>query len=353
MFEANARHDHRAVRVAAYMGLAHRGGDAAALEGIADRDPWVSQAAAGAFGERMNRATAKEVRAVADAADPALARHLVMALVAAGHTPTEADLDDPRPRVAAAWLPGAPKQIDRFAVAKEPARRTAAAMLLPEHLTAERARQFMASSDPVVRAAAYAAVLHEPGLPKLRVEALATLADDRDPMVWSEVRAFADVPPAPPRPEGIPGFEASQHIIGATLETTAGTVRVKLRPRLAPLHVASFAYLAESGQLDGLVMHRVVPGFVVQGGCPRNDGWGGPGYSLPDEFSPLPYTAGVLGMARADHDTAGSQWFITTSPQPHLDANYTAFGIVRSGMDVVQRMTEDDRVLSVRIERSR
>ena len=113
--------------------------------------------------------------------------------------------------------------------------------------------------------------------------------------------------------------------------------------------VDSFAALARKGFFDGTTIHRVVPDFVVQAGDPRGDGTGGPGYALRDELNPLPYVRGRIGMALSGPDTGGSQWFVTLSRQPHLDGAYTVFGEVTAGMDVVERIEQNDRLLSVRV----
>ena len=110
----------------------------------------------------------------------------------------------------------------------------------------------------------------------------------------------------------------------------------------APLTVLSFLDLARRGFYDGLTFHRVEPGFVVQGGCPRGDGNGGPGYTLRCEIGQRPYGRGAVGMALSGKDTGGSQFFITLSPQPHLDGGYTLFGSVASGMDVVEKLRPGD-----------
>ena len=94
-----------------------------------------------------------------------------------------------------------------------------------------------------------------------------------------------------------------------------------------------------------------MPGFVVQTGCGRGDGWGGPGWEIPDEVSGLSYTAGTVGMARSGPDTGGSQWFITTTDQPHLEGRYTIFGRVTQGLEVARQLREGESVLDVRIER--
>jgi cyclophilin family peptidyl-prolyl cis-trans isomerase len=94
----------------------------------------------------------------------------------------------------------------------------------------------------------------------------------------------------------------------------------------------------------------VVPAFVVQGGCPDDTGWGGPGYTIRSEFNGLAYEPGTLGMARSAVDTEGSQWFITHDRQPHLTAHYTAFGRVTEGMHVVHGIQRGDRILGITLE---
>ncbi len=117
----------------------------------------------------------------------------------------------------------------------------------------------------------------------------------------------------------------------------------------APLTADNFMTLARNGFFDGDAVHRVVPDFVVQGGDPRGDGEGGPGYTIRDEINQRPYLRGTVGMALDWKDTGGSQFFITHSPQPHLDARYTVFGQVVAGMDVVDRIAPWDVIRSVRI----
>lgn len=127
-------------------------------------------------------------------------------------------------------------------------------------------------------------------------------------------------------------------------------VRVELFPDDAPRTVESFATLARQGFYNGLSFHRVVPGFVVQGGCPRGDGTGGPGYTLAAEFNARQHVRGTVAMARAQHpDSAGSQFYITYGPTPHLDGNYTVFGHVVAGMEHVDRIRPGDRMRSVTI----
>ena len=133
-------------------------------------------------------------------------------------------------------------------------------------------------------------------------------------------------------------------IVTITMED-GGVIRLELYPRIAPNTVANFVTLAQSGFFDGLVFHRVIPGFMIQGGDPTGTGTGGPGYSIKGEFSdnglqnPLSHERGVLSMARADDfDSAGSQFFIMHQKAKYLDGQYAAFGMVTSGMDVVDRI---------------
>jgi cyclophilin family peptidyl-prolyl cis-trans isomerase/HEAT repeat protein len=130
--------------------------------------------------------------------------------------------------------------------------------------------------------------------------------------------------------------------------TSRGTVILLLDCPRAPLACVSFLQLANQGFYDGTTFHRVVPDFVVQGGDPRGDGRGGPGYTLRDEPSPVPFERGVLGMASSGPDTAGSQFFVTLAAQPHLDGHYTYLGRVRSGMEVLDGILQGDQVLLLR-----
>ncbi len=136
----------------------------------------------------------------------------------------------------------------------------------------------------------------------------------------------------------------------AILKTTRGDIEIELYMEDAPLTAANFIWLAKRGFFDGLSIMRVVPYFVVQGGDPRNDQEGGPGYSIRCEINMRPYERGCVGMALAGKDTGGSQFFITMSAQPHLDGGYTCFGRVISGMTTVDQMLPYDRIIEVSIE---
>jgi len=134
------------------------------------------------------------------------------------------------------------------------------------------------------------------------------------------------------------------------LETDRGTIQIELAVLDAPLTVENFISLAQKGFFNGLSVHRVVPDFVMQDGDPRGDGEGGPGFSIRDELNQRPYLRGTVGMALDPWpDTGGSQYFITHSPQPHLDGKYTVFGRVIAGMDVVDKIQQWDVIRQVRV----
>lgn len=139
---------------------------------------------------------------------------------------------------------------------------------------------------------------------------------------------------------------AQNPIVTITMED-GGVIKAELYPEIAPTSVNNFISLIRRGFYDGLIFHRVIRGFMIQGGCPDGNGMGGPGYSIKGEFSQngfqndLKHTAGVLSMARSMMpDSAGSQFFIMHKNAPHLDGAYAAFGKVTEGMDVVNRIAE-------------
>jgi cyclophilin family peptidyl-prolyl cis-trans isomerase/HEAT repeat protein len=134
----------------------------------------------------------------------------------------------------------------------------------------------------------------------------------------------------------------------ALIETDRGRIEVELFASEAPLTVRSFLRLAEAGFFDGQEWPRVVPNFVIQGGDPRGDTSGGPGYSIRDEINRHLYGRGTLGMALSGPDTGGSQWFVTHSPQPHLDGTYAVFGRVVRGMEVADEILPGDRIIRIR-----
>jgi cyclophilin family peptidyl-prolyl cis-trans isomerase/HEAT repeat protein len=137
----------------------------------------------------------------------------------------------------------------------------------------------------------------------------------------------------------------------AFIKTNRGNIEIQLFADSAPLTVWNFVQLAEKGFFDRLTFHRVVPNFVIQGGDPRGDSWGSPGYAIRSEFNQRHFLRGTVGMASAGKDTEGCQFFITHSEQPHLDGRYTIFGQVTSGMDVVDTIQEGDVMELVAIKR--
>jgi cyclophilin family peptidyl-prolyl cis-trans isomerase len=182
----------------------------------------------------------------------------------------------------------------------------------------------------------------------LRVRAAALLTE-LDPSSDARVR----IRPAPTghAPEwyataGLTAPPVSTHVF---VETDRGTIQIELAVLDAPLTVANFITLARQGFFDGLPIHRVVPDFVIQGGDPRGDSEGSAGFTIRDEINQRPYLRGTVGMALDWADTGGSQFFITHSPQPHLDGRYTVFGRVIDGMDVVDRIEQWDVMRRVRV----
>jgi len=130
----------------------------------------------------------------------------------------------------------------------------------------------------------------------------------------------------------------------ATLHTREGSIEVELFPEDAPKTVANFTKLAGEGFYDGLIFHRVIPGFMIQGGCPQGTGTGGPGYKFEDEFNHHKVVKGALAMANSGPNTNGSQFFIVTAEAtPWLDGKHTVFGQVTAGQDVVDRIQQVDR----------
>lgn len=136
----------------------------------------------------------------------------------------------------------------------------------------------------------------------------------------------------------------------ATIVTDKGVIKIELYENRAPITTKNFIDLAESGFYDGLIFHRVIRTFMIQGGDPLGSGTGGPGYVIPDEFHPeLKHITGTLSMANAGPNTGGSQFFITESPQPHLNGKHSVFGQVIEGQDVVVKIEQGDVMVSVTI----
>ena len=149
--------------------------------------------------------------------------------------------------------------------------------------------------------------------------------------------------------QGVAGAEPTKSP-RAIIEMAAGKIVVELYEKDAPGTVANFVKLAKQGFYNGLNFHRVVPGFVVQGGDPKGDGTGGPGYAIKDEVNTRKHLTGTMAMAKtAAPNSAGSQFYITLAPQPALDSGYTVFGQVVEGMDVVMKIKRGDIMKKVTV----
>jgi cyclophilin family peptidyl-prolyl cis-trans isomerase len=181
----------------------------------------------------------------------------------------------------------------------------------------------------------------------VRVRAVQLLAD-LDPATdyRMQIRPAPGTPPVAYDDPALIRPDYSPHVF---IETARGTIEFELAVLDAPQTARNFMQLARKGFFNGLAIHRVVPNFVVQDGDSRGDGEGGPGYTIRDELNERPFLRGTVGMALSWKDTGGSQFFITHSPQPHLDARYTAFGHVVHGMEVVDRIQQGDVIQRIRV----
>jgi peptidyl-prolyl cis-trans isomerase B (cyclophilin B) len=139
-----------------------------------------------------------------------------------------------------------------------------------------------------------------------------------------------------------------------SMNTDRGLIELELYPEQAPITVNNFVFLTREGFYDGVVFHRVIANFVIQGGDPTGTGMGGPGYKFQDETrnNPLTHQTGMISMANAGPNTNGSQFFITHSPQPHLNGKHTVFGKVVKGMDVVNAIRQGDKMITVTVSES-
>jgi len=193
-------------------------------------------------------------------------------------------------------------------------------------------------------------------------EAQAKLLLPRDLEAWQSVQQtidFLEQHPATPTPVALAAshpinwtvVEAIPATQRAVVHTSRGDIMLRLLVEEAPGSVASFVELVRQDFYNGKSFHRVVPNFVVQGGCPRGDGWGSTDYNLRSELADLRYGAGAVGLASAGKDTESCQWFITHAPTPHLDGRYTIFAQVVSGMDVVEKLEIGDQIEQIELLR--
>ena len=162
----------------------------------------------------------------------------------------------------------------------------------------------------------------------------------------SEKVEMPDIKYKKPDWEAIKMISPTQKVI---VKTSKGEFVIRLFVDDCPVTVAAFIELIKNDFYKGLHIHRVVPNFVIQDGCPRGDGWGSPDFSIRSEFADTYYTTGSLGMASAGKDTESSQWFVTHSPTPHLDGRYTLFGKVIEGMDVVHKIEVGDEIYNIEL----
>ena len=265
--------------------------------------------------------------------------------------------------------PNAPTVLIERLKAEDPAVRAAAAAGLVELKPANGAQPLAAAYESgqrdltyIARGAALSA-LAKYGAAAARPVLRSALADKDWAIRLRAAALLKELDPASdvaleirPAPTGrLPDEYAAPHLVippvstHVYLDTDRGTIQIELAVLDAPLTVNNFVTLARMGFFNGLTVHRVVPNFVVQSGDPRGDGEGGPNYTIRDELSELPYLRGTVGMALDWADTGGSQFFITHSPQPHLDAKYTVFGRVIAGMEVVDALQPRDAIKQVRV----
>ncbi len=255
--------------------------------------------------------------------------------------------DDPAVRAAAAAAIGELKPAD------------GAAALAAAYVSGQRDAMYNARAAALAALVPYGAAAATPVLRQalgdkdwaVRVRA-AMLLKRLDPSTADEIDAAIRPAPTtvPPETYAAPRVVSPPVSTQVFVDTDRGTIQIELAMLDAPLTVENFITLARKGFFNGLSVHRVVPDFVVQDGDPRGDGEGGPGYTIRDEFNERPYLRGTVGMALDPWpDTGGSQWFITHSPQPHLDAKYTVFGRVVAGMDVVDALQQWDVIRRVRV----
>lgn len=305
---------------------------------LRDDDARVRQAALAAMGT-LGTPEARDavVRAVRDEADVGARNAALEALRALAARRSE--------RLATAVLAGTPEADDGWphaaivAALRASGRALIAADDLEGIVTWLSAARDLAPRELAEQAAPLAAHANLAVRLGAREALLAGGADAPDPATHA----------APANPLDAAAIREAPHA-RAVLETDRGRIVIALWPERAPGTVARFAALVEGGFYDGLAFHRVVPGFVAQGGDPRGDGYGGPGWAQRCEDHRAPYERGTVGMALAGRDTGGSQFFVTLSPQPHLDARYTAFGQVVEGMDVVDQLQAGDAIRRVTLE---
>jgi cyclophilin family peptidyl-prolyl cis-trans isomerase len=287
---------------------------------LGDADASVRAAALGAIPDPELASRAEEIAAALSDSDPIVRASAIERYAATASVPPAEKMDALRRELAKG-------DSDELNDARVAAVTAIAALELPERI--EILRPLVSHRDPVVR--------------RLAAEGLAKAGEPRPQYTPLPIeRPISEY-------ETIARWALENHT--ALLRTGRGDIQVLLLTRDAPMTAWNFAQLAARDYFDGTTFMRVVPNFVVQGGDPRNDQSGGPGYSIRDEINLQKYTRGAVGMALSGPDTGGSQFFITHSPQPHLDGGYTIFGRVIGGMSgVVDQIERGDRVNDVIID---
>jgi cyclophilin family peptidyl-prolyl cis-trans isomerase len=392
-------HADREVRVASLTGPSVPTGRIIAA--LADPDPWVADQAVLAATSRPLAEVEPPLRQVLARAEDTRGATLATALVGLGAVPSASDAADPRPAVAGAWFAAAPTEAWLELLATLPAPQPGPATPLERKLvgmiSALEAPDEVRLADPLLPALIQA--LHRSPHPWARaaspalaarlglVDPLAgALTDPAPEVVFAALQAVADADAHPDWEHRVLGLVVAQashplpHVRAAAaralqrhdlpvpsldhrprddrkpaspgrrpttvlVTTTRGELILRLEPDIAPAAVQAFLEFAP--QQTDHVFHRVVPAFVVQTGDPTGTGWGGPGFTLPDEDSLRPFVAGAVGFAKSVPDDAGSQWFITTVDQPHLTGDYTRFGRLIRGLDVARSIEPGDRILKV------
>jgi len=357
-----------AIRLAGAAGVARE----ALAACVASREPWVAGEGLLALAQQRApgvRETAEKWLAGGEVGERAAAVR-ALALLPEGATLVAPAVADPAPAVrlalveAAAALPGeaATGLLRDLLTDADGAVRAAVVTALAERRALPergRLRSLLASerhTDARVALVEALAAAGEPTQPE--AELLLRLLGGDDPVVaraaWAALRRAGRLRPLPPVATG---WDAARYREVAEwagqprvleIVTVRGTMAVELDVEHAPLATFRLSELASSGFFDGLTVHRVVPNFVVQGGDPRGDGWGGPPFTLRHELSLAAYDAATVGLAHSGPDTAGSQFFVTLTPQPHLLGRYPVVGRVTAGFDVAKRLRPGDRILRVR-----
>ena len=212
-------------------------------------------------------------------------------------------------------------------------------------------RKLLVDPDPNVIQEAAGVLANHSGSKDALAKAAERLTGARDkPTGDPERDALAALLSLPPTIRVPPDARALPNAHTLRLRTSKGELVIDLRPDVAPLTSSALAALAKKNFFNSLTFHRVVPDFVVQGGDPRGDGDGGPGWALPDEHSPLRFLRGTLGIATNGPETGGSQFFLCHSPQPHLDGRYTVAGQLKAGDDVLDALQPGDTIIEATAE---